>query len=173
VAIGESYVADFGTALSVGPPGVLANDRDPEGRAITAVLKKGPSHGTLSLRSDGGFTYTPATSYSGPDSFTYAVSDGSLESAAVIAAITVSPSSTADTVTIVTATWTRKTKALLVEATSSAAPSAKLTVVGFGEMTNVTGTNRYTYQKTPSTKPASVTVMSTLGGSATKSVSTK
>jgi hypothetical protein len=174
LASGESYTTDYNTALNVGAPGVLANDSDPDGNAITAVLKSGPFHGTLSLLNpDGGFTYTPGTGYSGHDSFSYTVSDGSLQSAQVTASITVTPSPTADTVTITTATWTRKTKTLVVEATSTAAPSAKLTVVGFGEMSYGTGTNRYTYQKTPSSKPASVTVTSDKGGSATKTVTTK
>ena len=35
-----------------------------------------PTHGTLSLNSDGSFTYTPTTGYFGPDSFTYHAYDG-------------------------------------------------------------------------------------------------
>jgi hypothetical protein len=81
-----------------------------------------------------------------------------------------------DTVTVVTATWTKRTATLKVEATSSAAPSAGLTAsgVGFsGLMTYSTKTKRYTYQKVVSPAPPSVTVTSTKGGSATKAVTTK
>lgn len=55
--------------LVVPPPGVLGNDLGLGGK--TAVLVSGPSHGTLSLRSDGGFTYTPAGGYVGSDVFRY------------------------------------------------------------------------------------------------------
>jgi VCBS repeat-containing protein len=36
----------------------------------------GPSHGTLTLNTDGSFSYTPTTYYNGTDSFTYRVNDG-------------------------------------------------------------------------------------------------
>ncbi|MFO0929483.1 MAG: Ig-like domain-containing protein [Gemmataceae bacterium] len=49
--------------------GVLANDTDAEGDALSAVLVSGPTHGTLSFTANGGFTYTPAADYNGPDSF--------------------------------------------------------------------------------------------------------
>jgi hypothetical protein len=49
---------------------------DPDGDAITAQLVSGPTNGTLTLNPDGTFTYTPNTHYVGPDSFTYAWSDG-------------------------------------------------------------------------------------------------
>src|SRR4029079_12473014 len=34
-------------------------------------------HGTLTLNANGSFTYTPATNYNGPDSFTYKAKDPS------------------------------------------------------------------------------------------------
>ncbi|MFS2215005.1 S8 family serine peptidase [Telluria sp. Tellsp104] len=89
VATADSYAATAGTALNVGAPGVLANDRDPDGDAMTAVLATGPAHGTLALNADGSFRYTPATGYSGSDSFTYKASDGKLASAATAVALSV------------------------------------------------------------------------------------
>jgi Big-like domain-containing protein len=56
---------------------------------MTAVLGTGPAHGTLSLNANGSFTYTSAASYSGPDSFTYRASDGSLSSSVATVSITV------------------------------------------------------------------------------------
>ncbi len=55
--------------------GVLANDTDADGDALTAMLVDGPQHGTLSLRADGSLVYTPDTNYSGADSFTYTPRD--------------------------------------------------------------------------------------------------
>ena len=37
--------------------GVLANDTDPDGDTLSAVLVSGPAHGTLSLNANGSFTY--------------------------------------------------------------------------------------------------------------------
>ena len=64
--------------LVVDPPGVLANDinLNPNARALTAHLVSGPSHGSLLLNEDGSFSYTPASTYHGEDSFRYQVSDG-------------------------------------------------------------------------------------------------
>ncbi len=80
VAANESYSTNADTALTVPSPGVLSNDSDPEGSSLTAVLVTDPSHGTLTLNSNGSFTYTPTAGYDGPDSFTYKVNDGSLDS---------------------------------------------------------------------------------------------
>ena len=40
-----------------------------------------PSHGSLTLNTDGTFTYTPNTGFMGTDSFTYIANDGVLDSA--------------------------------------------------------------------------------------------
>jgi VCBS repeat-containing protein len=58
---------------------VLANDSDPDGDALTAAKASDPSHGTVSVNANGTFTYTPAAGYTGPDSFTYTASDGTLQ----------------------------------------------------------------------------------------------
>jgi VCBS repeat-containing protein len=77
-------------ALTVNGPGVLANDSDPDGNSLTAVLVSGPSHGTLTLNTNGAFTYTPAADYHGSDSFSYRASDGSLTSNLATVTITLS-----------------------------------------------------------------------------------
>ncbi len=62
------------SANSFSAPGVLINDIDPETNDYTgliAVIHTLPQHGTLSMNSDGSFTYTPQTNYVGDDSFTY------------------------------------------------------------------------------------------------------
>jgi hypothetical protein len=58
--------------------GVLANDSDPDGDPLSAVLGAGPAHGTLSLAADGSFTYSPFYNFVGTDTFSYGASDGVL-----------------------------------------------------------------------------------------------
>lgn len=55
---------------------VLANDTDPEGRALTVQLIGKPRLGQASLAADGTLTYTPAEGAEGTDVLTYRVSDG-------------------------------------------------------------------------------------------------
>ena len=77
VAQDDSYDAGQGGTLVVAAKaGVLANDSDTDGDALTVTLDTGPEHGELSLNDDGSFTYTPDAGYDGPDEFTYTVEDG-------------------------------------------------------------------------------------------------
>ncbi|MDL1916138.1 tandem-95 repeat protein, partial [Anaerolineae bacterium CFX4] len=78
VAVNDAYATDEDTALNVATPGVLTNDTDAEADPLTTVLVVGPTNGTLTLSSDGGFTYTPNANFNGSDSFTYRTSDGTL-----------------------------------------------------------------------------------------------
>ncbi|RYF11315.1 MAG: hypothetical protein EOO40_03550, partial [Deltaproteobacteria bacterium] len=73
----DAYTVQENVSLTVAKvAGVLANDTDANGDALTAMLVDGPAHGTLSLRADGSLIYTPDTNYSGSDSFTYTPRDG-------------------------------------------------------------------------------------------------
>jgi VCBS repeat-containing protein len=99
VANNDSYVTNQDTPLTVTIPGVLANDTDAEGSALTAILNSGPSHGTLTLNANGSFTYTATTGYTGSDSFTYRASDGTTTSAIATVAITVNAVANAPLVT--------------------------------------------------------------------------
>ncbi len=56
--------------------GVLENDTDGEGDALTAVKVSDPAHGTVTLDGDGTFTYRHDGSAATTDSFTYRASDG-------------------------------------------------------------------------------------------------
>jgi hypothetical protein len=77
----DSYVTPAGVVLNVAAPGVLANDLDPNGLPLTAVRRLRTTHGTVTLYSDGSFTYTPTAGYEGPDSFTYNANNGWMNSA--------------------------------------------------------------------------------------------
>jgi trimeric autotransporter adhesin len=89
----DSYTMLQGGTLSIAAPGVLANDTSPGGSSLTASLVSQPSHGSLTLNSDGSFTYTPTTGFTGTDSFTYQASAGGLLSniATVTINVTVPP----------------------------------------------------------------------------------
>jgi len=84
---GDTVVTNEDTAAT---GNVLTNDSDPDGNPLTAAVVTNPSHGTLSLAATGAFTYTPAADYNGPDSFTYAASDGTASTNASVG-ITVTP----------------------------------------------------------------------------------
>ena len=64
------------TLTTTAANGVLSNASDPYGDDLTATLDSGPTDGQLTLNDDGSFTYISDADYTGPDSFTYTVSDG-------------------------------------------------------------------------------------------------
>jgi subtilisin family serine protease len=55
---------------------VVANDSDVDGDALQVVAVSDPPHGTTTMNADRTITYRPDPGYTGPDSFTYDVSDG-------------------------------------------------------------------------------------------------
>jgi len=77
VAVADEYTTAEDTPLNVLVPGVLANDTSIDGDTLSAIFISGPSHGSLTLNSNGSFVYTPIAEYNGPDSFTYKANDGS------------------------------------------------------------------------------------------------
>lgn len=90
-ASGEDYSTPEDTALVVAAPGLLANDEDIDGDALTASLASAPAHGMVTVSADGSFTYTPSADYFGADSFTYTASDGNGGSDTATVSITVTP----------------------------------------------------------------------------------
>lgn len=70
--------------------GVLVNDIDPDGDSLQAIIQTYPSNGALGLDSDGGFSYQPARSFSGLDSFSYRAWDGKEQSATATVTLAVS-----------------------------------------------------------------------------------
>ncbi len=73
----DAYELDEDTTLAVdASEGVLANDVDVDGDELVAALGTGPTMGTVTLKEDGSFTYTPDANAYGEDSFTYIMHDG-------------------------------------------------------------------------------------------------
>jgi hypothetical protein len=89
VATGESYTVQSGATLTVTAPGLLSNDTDIDSVGLTTVLGSVPAHGALTLNANGAFSYVPSPGYSGPDTFSYAASDGMLSSTLVTVSLTV------------------------------------------------------------------------------------
>ena len=72
LAQADTYFVDRDSILNVSVVnGVLSNDTSPQGVPLQAVLEEDVSHGTLEINSNGSFTYTPLSGFSGEDSFTY------------------------------------------------------------------------------------------------------
>jgi len=91
VAVDDAYSVNQSAVLAVPAGGVLSNDSDVDGDALTAVLVSGTSNGILALNADGSFTYTPNASFSGTDTFFYQASDGTLLSNIAAVTLTVAP----------------------------------------------------------------------------------
>ncbi len=84
------------------PATVNLSGSDPEGCQLTFAIVNIPAHGSLGAITDNAcvagtpntdsatITYTPDSGYSGPDSFTYTVNDGTVASAQATASLTVS-----------------------------------------------------------------------------------
>ena len=75
-AVDDAYSTPINTPLVVPAPGVLANDLPNGGGPMTAAAVSQPTHGFLTFNSDGSFTYTPSSNYTGPDTFAYRAFNG-------------------------------------------------------------------------------------------------
>ncbi len=168
VAAADTYTTAEDTPLTVPAPGVLGNDTDVDSTTLTAVLVSNPSHGTLTLNTDGSFTYTPNTNFNGTDSFTYRASDGVLQSDPTSVTLTVNAVNDAPVAANDTYTTAEDTKltvpapGVLVNDTDVDSTTLTASVVagpGKGMLTlnadgsftytpnaNVNGTDSFTYQ---------------------------
>ncbi|MBB98715.1 MAG: hypothetical protein CML67_04145 [Rhodobacteraceae bacterium] len=74
-AANESDSTNEDTALN-GDVSDKTDDADGDTLTHTVEAGDGPSNGTVSMNSDGTYTYTPNANFNGTDSFTYTVDDG-------------------------------------------------------------------------------------------------
>ncbi|MHA1926905.1 MAG: Ig-like domain-containing protein, partial [Candidatus Thorarchaeota archaeon] len=91
VGVDDSYTIDEDTSLILPAPGVLSNDYDVDGDAISLDFLTFPQHGGYVIGSNGLFNYHPNPDWYGTDSFTYRVFDGAAYSGVVTVTITVEP----------------------------------------------------------------------------------
>ena len=92
-AFGESIsINEDVTFVSDATNNLLLNDSDADGDPLTVTTTPavGPTNGTVTLNEDGSFTYRPDADFSGSDSFTYQVTDGTATDNATVN-VTVAP----------------------------------------------------------------------------------
>jgi VCBS repeat-containing protein len=88
VGIAEQYVTSYIDDLVLTGTGMLGNDFDPDGDAISAVLVSGPGRGSLvSFLASGGLRYTPERGFLGAVEIVYQAFDGMFLSDAVTVTI--------------------------------------------------------------------------------------
>jgi len=84
------YPTDEDTELTISPAGgVLGNDWDTESDPLQAYVFADPASGIVILNTDGSFTYTPNSNFSGSDTFSYRAWDGAAYSAPALVTINV------------------------------------------------------------------------------------
>jgi VCBS repeat-containing protein len=84
VGVPVSYTTRARVPLNVpAAQGVLVSDLDAAGDTLTATLHTTTAHGTLVLNANGSFLYTPATGFTGTDTFSY-IPVGALTSGAPV-----------------------------------------------------------------------------------------
>lgn len=95
-AVNDSFTTPQNTRLVVNAPGILANDTDPEGNFLSAVLVTDVPAGTGRLtfggdakNGNGGFVFEPAPNFVGTVTFQYRANDGTLQSNVATVTITV------------------------------------------------------------------------------------
>jgi len=88
----DEFDTNEDVTLNIAAPGLLLNDRGPEGDALTITgVDTTGTQGTVIWSADGSLTYLPAGDYYGQDRFEYFLSDGRGGSATGHVQITVHP----------------------------------------------------------------------------------
>jgi|GEM_PF-5334543 len=80
-----------GLALNVSAPGLLNGATDAEGDVVTVRLVQAPANGTVRVRANGSFTYTPTGGFVGVDSWLFVTTDGQNSSTPAMATVMVNP----------------------------------------------------------------------------------
>ena len=91
LAIDDLYTTNEGQTLRIADPGVLSNDVDTPGSPLSAILRTGVEHGTLTLNPDGSFVYEHDGSETTSDEFTYVANDTKSDSNIATVSIVIKP----------------------------------------------------------------------------------
>ena len=164
VAADDDYSTNEDTELT---GSVLSNDSDVDGTPLTAVKVSDPAHGTLTLNSDGTFTYTPAADYNGIDSFTYKANDGIDNSNVATVTITVNAVNDAPTIAVAAGGQCRSDSSGLIKLTLSDADSSNLTLSRSSSNTTLVPVNNVVLGGSGANRTGTITSVSGKTGSAT------
>jgi hypothetical protein len=83
--VNDNYSIHAGEILSItAAVGLLSNDSDADGDALSVNSIQAPANGTLNIATDGSFTYTPDPGFVGTEDLTYTVSDGTTTSTGTV-----------------------------------------------------------------------------------------
>ena len=85
----DAYSTVEDKPLRIKAPGILANDSDPDGEAITFEILDEPKHGRFEIQEDGGFTFQPDANWHGETQFRYKIHSGGESSDAIDVSINV------------------------------------------------------------------------------------
>lgn len=91
IAVGDTASTLVNTPVAIN---VLANDKDPEGKALTVSAVTQPARGSVTIGTGGSVTYVPANRFKGTDTFQYTVSDGRSSASATVTVTVASASGT-------------------------------------------------------------------------------
>lgn len=98
IAVDDFYSVDEDSLLTVNSIGVLQNDTNTQNsNTFLAIIQTSTGFGTITLNSDGSFTYQPNANFASTDSFTYVANNGTDSSNEATVTLTVNPINDAPT----------------------------------------------------------------------------
>ncbi len=188
LAVADNATTPEDTAVSIP---VLANDDTSTGPLTITSFTQG-AHGTVTMTSDAALTYTPALHYSGTDTFTYTVSNGTLTDSATVSvkvtAISGPPVAVADQVTV-TANQTSNINVLANDSDPNNNPLSLVSVapplhgittlspdhqtILYTPVTDYNGTDQFAYTISNGTSTAAATVFVTVVPPSSYSLTTR
>jgi VCBS repeat-containing protein len=163
VAADDDYSTNEDTELT---GSVLSNDSDVDGTPLTAVKVSDPAHGTLTLNSNGSFTYTPAADYNGIDSFTYKANDGIDNSDVATVTITVNAVNDTPTIAVAVDGQCRSDSSGLIKLTLSDLDNSNLTLSRTSSKTTLVPVNNVVLAGSGPNRTATITTVSGKTGTA-------
>ena len=163
VANNDSVTTNENTPVTFDP---RSNDSDPSGYALTIIATSMPGHGTVAINNGTSLTYTPASMYSGSDSFTYTISDGQGHAATATVSVTVTYVAPPTGSFSASASPIAPGSSSILSWTSSGATTASINS-GIGSVTPVSGGS---VTVTPGATTTYTLTLTGLGGTITKQV---
>jgi len=165
VTTGQSISVNFNTAQVI-----TLQATDADGDALTYSVVTGPANGSLGAVSGNSVTYTPATGFSGSDSFTFKANDGKSDSNVSTVSITVNPAAPAPADQTVTVPFQTATAVTLTATGTGTITYAVATQPSHGVLTGTAPNVTYTPTGSYSGSDLFTFTATNAGGSSTGTV---